>query len=257
MGMVMTCQPIFDCFDAVKSNVSEGASVKVIYMSPKGKTLTQKRCIELSQMDSLFILCGHYEGVDERVLEEIVDEEISIGDYVLTGGEIPACILVDCVSRLIDGVLAAPECYESESIACGLLEYPQYTRPAEWMGKAVPEVLLSGNHKNIENWRRCKSLILTMEKRPDMLKESDLTDKDKKLLKKLENITMNLCVIIASYIFYAISYSCGMNLHLKIVDGINNHHMAEALFKAFGKAIDMAVAKEPRIKDVWSTKGSL
>jgi tRNA (guanine37-N1)-methyltransferase len=121
--------------------------------------------------ERLIILCGHYEGIDQRVLDEIVDEEISVGDYVLTGGEIPACILVDCVSRLIDGVLAAPECYESESIACGMLEYPQYTRPYEFHGQKVPDVLLSGHHANIEKWRYEKALELTEAKRPDLLKK--------------------------------------------------------------------------------------
>lgn len=138
-------------------------------------------------MPRLVLLCGHYEGIDERVIEEIVDEEISIGDFVLTGGELPALAVADAVCRMLPGVLSDELCFSEESHFSGLLEYPQYTRPAEWMGREVPEVLLSGNHKNIENWRRCKSLILTMEKRPDMLKESDLTDKDKKLLKKLEN----------------------------------------------------------------------
>ena len=138
-------------------------------MSPQGKVLTHRKAAELSKYDNLIILCGHYEGVDYRVIEEIVDEEISIGDYVLTGGEIPACILVDAVARLVDGVLSDKECFEKESISGGLLEYPQYTRPFEFHGRKVPDVLISGHHENIEKWRAEKALELTKEKRPDLL----------------------------------------------------------------------------------------
>ena len=170
-GMLMAAPPVYNCYSAVKSEAPE-LKARVIYMSPKGALLTQNKADELARdYERLIILCGHYEGVDQRVLDEIVDEEISVGDYVLTGGEIPACILVDCVSRLIDGVLAAPECYESESIACGMLEYPQYTRPYEFHGQKVPDVLLSGHHANIEKWRYEKSLELTAMKRPDLLKK--------------------------------------------------------------------------------------
>ena len=167
-GMLMAAPPVFNCYSAVKNEAPE-LKTRVIYMSPKGTVLTQQRALELSRdYERLIILCGHYEGIDQRVLDEIVDEEISVGDYVLTGGEIPACILVDCVARLVDGVLAAPECYESESIACGLLEYPQYTRPYEFHGQKVPDVLLSGHHANIDKWRLEKSLELTKERRPDL-----------------------------------------------------------------------------------------
>jgi tRNA (guanine37-N1)-methyltransferase len=165
-GMLMMPQPIADAIDAVDPN----HEALRIYMSPKGKVLTQDHAKELKEnYERLIILCGHYEGIDQRVLDEIVDEEISIGDYVLTGGELPACILVDCVSRLIDGVLAAPDCYENESIASGLLEYPQYTRPYEFHGVKVPDILLSGHHANIAKWREEQSLKLTAEKRPDLL----------------------------------------------------------------------------------------
>lgn len=185
MGMVMAAEPIYNAY---KSLYNEGEEKPhLVYLSPKGKTFNQARAVELSKLPRLVLLCGHYEGIDERVIEEIVDEEISIGDFVLTGGELPALAVADAVCRMLPGVLSDELCFSEESHFSSLLEYPQYTRPAEWMGREVPEVLLSGNHKNIENWRRCKSLILTMEKRPDMLKESDLTDKDKKLLKKLEN----------------------------------------------------------------------
>ena len=170
-GMLMAAPPVFNCYSAVKNEAPE-LKTRVIYMSPKGTVLTQQRALELSRdYERLIILCGHYEGIDQRVLDEIVDEEISVGDYVLTGGEIPACILVDCVARLVDGVLAAPECYESESIACGLLEYPQYTRPYEFHGQKVPDVLLSGHHANIEKWRNEKALELTLAKRPDLIKK--------------------------------------------------------------------------------------
>ncbi len=170
-GMLMAAPPVYNCYSAIKDEAAE-LKTRVIYMSPKGALLTQNRAEELVRdYERLIILCGHYEGIDQRVLDEIVDEEISVGDYVLTGGEIPACILVDCLSRLIDGVLAAPECYESESIACGMLEYPQYTRPYEFHGQKVPDVLLSGHHANIEKWRYERALELTQAKRPDLLKK--------------------------------------------------------------------------------------
>jgi tRNA (guanine37-N1)-methyltransferase len=173
MGMLMAAPPVYNCYDAVRSMAPE-MKTRVIYMSPKGRVLTQTHAKELKEnYDRLIILCGHYEGIDQRVLDEIVDEEISIGDYVLTGGELPACILVDCVSRLIDGVLASAECYENESIASGLLEYPQYTRPYEFHGVKVPDVLLSGHHAKIAEWRAAESLRLTKEKRPDLLEKNN------------------------------------------------------------------------------------
>ena len=184
MGMVMAAEPIYNAYNSLYAE-GEGKP-HLVYLSPKGKTFNQQKAIELSKLDRLVLLCGHYEGVDERVLEEIVDEEISLGDFVLTGGELPALAVADAVCRMLPGVLSDELCFSEESHFSGLLEYPQYTRPAEWMGKGVPEVLLSGNHKNIEEWRRAKSLIITMEKRPDMLNESQLTEKDKKLLKKFE-----------------------------------------------------------------------
>ena len=170
-GMLMKPDPICDCFDAI----TEGAATKpyTVYMSPKGRLFTQQKAQELSQKDRIVILCGHYEGVDQRAIDAIVDEEISIGDYVLTGGELPACILADAVSRLIPGVLASPECYENESLTDGLLEYPQYTRPYEFRGEKVPDVLISGHHENIASWRREMSLKLTKEKRPDLWKDSE------------------------------------------------------------------------------------
>lgn len=176
MGMLMSAVPICACFEAVinmqevSGDIStEAVKRRVIYMSPRGKVLTQRHALELTEYDNIIILCGHYEGVDERVVEEIVDEELSIGDYVLTGGEMPACVLVDCVSRMLDGVLANEDCWRSESIASGMLEYPQYTRPYEFRGRKVPDVLLSGNHANIDRWRRESALRLTLEKRPDLL----------------------------------------------------------------------------------------
>lgn len=167
MGMVMQAQPIYDCFKAVTRDFE--APPHVIYMSPKGTVLTQKKVIELSGMDNLFILCGHYEGVDQRVLDKIVDEEISIGDYVLTGGELPALALIDSVARMCDGVLASPECFQEESHFGGLLEYPQYTRPEVWEDEGIPPVLLTGHHKNIAAWRLEESLKITGERRPEML----------------------------------------------------------------------------------------
>jgi len=166
-GMLMAAPPIYDCFQHVKSGLT-GKTV-CVFMSAQGSVLTQKKAGQLLGYDNIIILCGHYEGVDRRVIDRIADEEISVGDYVLTGGELPACILIDAVSRLVDGVLAAPECYENESIACGALEYPQYTRPYDFMGETVPEVLVSGNHADIEEWRRAQSLTLTQKNRPDLL----------------------------------------------------------------------------------------
>ena len=166
-GMLMQAQPVFDAHKAV----TEGRKVRTIYVTPQGTPFTQKHARELASEEELVFLCGHYEGVDRRIIDEIVDMEISIGDFVLTGGEIPACILVDCVARLADGVLAAPECYEEESISSGLLEYPQYTRPYEFHGVSVPDVLISGHHENIEKWRREKAIELTKERRPDLYSE--------------------------------------------------------------------------------------
>lgn len=168
MGMVMTCQPIFDCFASIPQP-GEGKRRRVIYMSPKGRIFNHGVARELSQYDELIFLCGHYEGVDQRAIDTLVDEEISIGDYVVTGGEIPACIVIDAVSRLLPGVLAADSCYEDESIASGLLEYPQYTKPREFRGLEVPEVLFSGDHKKIDRWRLERSVEITRERRPDLL----------------------------------------------------------------------------------------
>ena len=168
-GMLMMAPPIDRCYRAICDGRQETLKKRVIFMSPSGKLLDQKKAEELARYDQLVILCGHYEGVDRRIIDEIVDEEISIGDYVLTGGEIPACILVDCVARLVDGVLSDPECHENESISSGLLEYPQYTRPYEFHGVKVPDVLISGHHENIDRWRREQALALTKQNRPDVL----------------------------------------------------------------------------------------
>ena len=169
VGMLMTCQPIYDCYRDIMATVGEGERTRVIYMSPKGRLFSHDVARELSEYDNLIFLCGHYEGVDQRIIDEICDDEISIGDYVVTGGEIPACIVVDAVSRLIDGVLADKECYEGESVASGILEYPQYTKPREFMGREVPEVLLSGDHKKIDEWRLREAVRITAERRPEML----------------------------------------------------------------------------------------
>lgn len=169
-GMIIQAEPVFRCYE----HVCEEACSKpyVIYMSPQGEVLTQKLAVKYAEeYDHLFLICGHYEGIDERIIEEIVDKEISIGDYVLTGGELAALAFTDCVARLCDGVLSEDVCFEDESHYNGLLEYPQYTRPQEWHGKQVPEVLLTGNHKLIADWRHEQSLKRTAEKRPDMLQK--------------------------------------------------------------------------------------
>ncbi len=176
MGMVMQVQPIYDCYMSLCEDI--GKKPHLIFMSPQGKVLTQKRVKELAEMDNIAILCGHYEGVDERVIEEIVDEEISVGDYVLTGGELPALILADSISRMLPGVLKNDEAYTEESHYNALLEYPQYTRPFEWHGKAVPDILISGHHKNIEKYRREESLKRTYLRRPELLSKAELTKKD-------------------------------------------------------------------------------
>ena len=168
-GMVMTCQPIYDCYSHIRASIPEGNKTRVIYMSPKGRIFDHGVATELAAYDNLIILCGHYEGVDQRILDEIVDEEISIGDYVLTGGELPACILVDAVSRLIEGTLPEAVCHEDESVASGILEYPQYTKPRTFMGREVPEVLLSGDHARVDRWRLEESVRITRERRPDLL----------------------------------------------------------------------------------------
>ena len=169
MGMVMQCEPIYNCYRAVCEDL--GTKPHTIYMSPKGKVLDQKRVVELSKMDNILIICGHYEGVDQRVIDKIVDEEISIGDYVLTGGELPAMVLADAVARMCPGVLSDDVCFTDESIYSGLLEYPQYTRPEVWEEMPVPPVLLTGHHANISKWRHEQSLEITAERRPDLLEQ--------------------------------------------------------------------------------------
>ena len=182
LGMVMNAQPIADCFRAVCAE--GGVRPHLIYMSPQGAVLTQQRAKELAQLPRFCVLCGHYEGVDHRVVEELVDEQISMGDYVLTGGELPALALVDCVSRLVPGVLSEEGCFTEESHYAGLLEYPQYTRPAVWEGRPVPDVLLTGHHLNIARWRRQQSLLRTRRHRPDMLEKAELTPEDRAFLQQ-------------------------------------------------------------------------
>ena len=190
-GMVIQPDVVYDAYKSViknndKSGLDEKSKkTKVIYMSPQGKKLDQQKVEELSKQEHLILLCGHYEGIDQRVLDTIVDEEISIGDYVLTGGELPAMVLIDSVSRYVEGVLKDGSTTE-ESFSQGLLEYPQYTRPEVFEGQQVPEVLRSGNHQMIDKWRREQSLKRTLEKRPDLLEEVDLSDEDKKILEKIE-----------------------------------------------------------------------
>ena len=173
-GMVMMPDVVYEAYKSLNSK-----DAKVIYMSPQGQKLNQKKVVELSKEKHIILLCGHYEGIDQRVIDEIVDEEISIGDYVLTGGELPAMIVIDSVSRYIEGVLKDDSTKE-ESFSEGLLEYPQYTRPEVFNGKQVPEVLLSGHHENIDKWRREQSLKNTKKKRPDLLENIELSEKDKR-----------------------------------------------------------------------------
>lgn len=187
MGMLMQAQPIYDCYKHIESTMS--AKPHVIYMSPQGAVLNQQKAKALSELENIVILCGHYEGVDERVLEEIVDEEISVGDYVLTGGELPALVLTDCIARMVDGVLPNEEAYSGESHYNVLLEHPQYTKPYEWNGKQVPDVLISGHHANIDEWKRKQSLKRTFERRPELLDRAELSKKDMLFLQKLKSET--------------------------------------------------------------------
>ena len=182
-GMLMQTMPIYDCFEAVCAMTK--TRPHVIYMSPKGQPFCQQKALELREYEHIFILCGHYEGVDQRVLDEIVDEEISLGDYVLTGGELGALVIADAVGRLCPGVLSEEVCFTEESHYSGLLEYPQYTRPRELNGMEVPDVLLSGDHAKIKAWRRIESLRATKRHRPDLLASAELTDKEKRLLEEL------------------------------------------------------------------------
>lgn len=181
-GMLIKPDVVYDSFKSVKSEES-----KVIYLSPQGKKLCQKKVEELAKENHLILLCGHYEGIDQRVIDKIVDEEISIGDYVLTGGEIPAMVLIDSVSRYIDGVITEESTSEESFSKEGLLEYPQYTRPEDFEGAKVPEVLQSGHHENINKWRRKEAIKVTYKKRPDLLKKVNLTDEEKKFIEELEN----------------------------------------------------------------------
>ena len=182
MGMLMKAEPIALCFEAICQTLD--TRPHFVYLSPKGTTLTQEKVRELSRLENIVLLCGHYEGVDQRVLDLYVDEEISVGDYVLTGGELPALVLTDSVCRMIPGVLSDQICFEEESHYSGLLEYPQYTKPAEWRGMEVPEVLLSGHHANIEKWRREQSLLETARKRPDLFKLAELSEKEKEFVQR-------------------------------------------------------------------------
>ncbi len=180
-GMVMKADVVYDAYKSIQSE-----DAKVIYLSPQGKVLNQKKVEELSKEKHLILLCGHYEGIDQRVLDKIVDEEISIGDYVLTGGELPAMVLIDSVSRYIDGVLNK-ESISEESFSQGILEYPQYTRPEIFEDERVPEILISGHHENINKWRRCEALKNTYFKRPELLESVELSDEDLKYIKKIKN----------------------------------------------------------------------
>lgn len=182
-GMVMTAQPIMDAMDAVTMSPFSG---RRIFLGPRGKPLTQEKARELAREEELVLLCGHYEGVDQRALDACIDEEISIGDYILTGGELAAMVLVDCVARLIPGVLGCAYSAEEESFSAGLLEYPHYTRPREIRGMGVPDVLLEGNHAKIEAWRREESLRTTLRCRPDLLEKAPLSKEDRAFLQSIQ-----------------------------------------------------------------------
>lgn len=181
-GMVMQAEPVYGAYEAVKERI--GYRPRVVYLTPQGQVFDQRMAEELAGEKDLVFLCGHYEGIDERVLEEIVTDYVSIGDYVLTGGELPAMVMIDAVSRMVPGVLSNEESAQFESFQDGLLEYPQYSRPEVWRGKNVPPVLLSGHHANIEKWRREQSVLRTAERRPDLLEHAVLSEQEKKLIRK-------------------------------------------------------------------------
>lgn len=182
-GMVMQAEPVYRCYEAVQESI--GHKARVIYLTPQGRVFNQAMAEELAKEEDLIFLCGHYEGIDERVLEEIVTDPVSIGDYVLTGGELPSLVMMDVISRLVPGVLGNDLSAVGESFAGSLLEYPQYSRPAVWRDKEVPEVLLSGHHANVEAWRREQSVIRTAKWRPDLLETAELTGKEQTLVKKI------------------------------------------------------------------------
>ena len=187
-GMLMQAQPVYDAYQAIVSQRKKKDRCRVIYMTPQGKTFTQQKAQELAEEEELIFLCGHYEGIDERVLEEIVTDEISIGDYVLTGGELAAMVMIDAISRLVPGVLNNDESAQTESFSGNLLEYPQYSRPEEWMGKRVPEVLLSGHHLNIAKWRLEQAEIRTRQRRPDLYEKYQIEKEEmQKKTKKSKN----------------------------------------------------------------------
>lgn len=184
-GAVMQADPLYRCWDAVRTQAD--GPVHTVYLTPCGHTFQQADAIRLSKLDNIILVCGHYEGIDQRFIDECVDEEISLGDFVLTGGEIAAMAVTDAVCRMVPGVLADPECFEDESHYSGMLEYPQYSRPAVWHGREVPAILLSGDHKKVALWRRKQALRRTRERRPDMYKNLDLSSKqDRKLLQEME-----------------------------------------------------------------------
>ena len=192
-GMLMQAEPVYLAYEAVKEQIDKRKQepqkhpLRVVYLSPQGDVFNQKMAEEMAQEEDLVLLCGHYEGIDERVLEEIVTDYVSIGDYVLTGGELPAMVMVDAISRMVPGVLTNEESGSTESLEGGLLEYPQYSRPAKWNGKEVPKVLLSGDHKKVEAWRHEQSVLRTLRNRPELLEDAELSRADvKQILKELK-----------------------------------------------------------------------
>ncbi len=190
-GMLMQAEPVYQAYEAVKEKLKTGKRPRLVYLSPQGKTFNQTMAEELAKEEELVLLCGHYEGIDERVLEEIVTDYVSVGDYVLTGGELPAMLMVDAIARLVPGVLHNDVSAEFESFQDNLLEYPQYSRPEVWHDKRVPEVLLSGHHANVEKWRRRQSVVRTAALRPDLLKKAELTEEERELAERISNYQSN------------------------------------------------------------------
>lgn len=182
-GMVMTPQPIYDAYKSIKKLSKD---IPCIYLSPQGKVFNQDMAIEIAHYPQVIFLCGHYEGIDQRIIDKIVTHEISIGDYVLTGGELPAMVMIDCISRLVPGILGNEQSAQEDSISSGLLEFPQYTRPYKFLGEKVPDILLSGNHKKIDQWRKIESLLKTKKRRPDLFERYTFSNEEKKILEKID-----------------------------------------------------------------------
>ncbi len=248
-GMIMQCQPIYDCYQDVLQNAKERPYT--VYVSPRGSVLTQKKAKELSTLPHLCILCGHYEGVDQRVLDEIVDEEISIGDYVLTGGELPACVLIDCVARMLPGVLAEESSYTNESHYNGLLEHPQYTLPRVWNDREVPSLLTEGNHRLMDQWKKDQSIALTKKMRPDLIRRPIPDDKRLRFM-TVEDQNLFIEMVTAFYSTPGVLHTIPKENIEKTFDGIMN---GDPYINAYMIQFEKKPAGYCLLSHTWSQEG--